>query len=218
MSLPEIRLFLSDDVAVFDQQTTPRDDAAIVKKVVSDNREFRPMMSARVRITNLASLDKRAQKFLPIFQTGRDVGIALRSPVKIEIVSGSLSLIERSDSAEDAVARFEINRRFGDDRGGPSAAAAGMFFLRRLAGLRGRSAQQEELDLAEFKIAAQRRRQRVHFFEHSRFVRSPRRAPCKQQKCDHAEDAFHPAMKPVPPCRVNAPGSHSNLETIARSA
>jgi hypothetical protein len=25
-------------------------------------------------------------------------------------------------------------------------------------------------------------------------------------------------MKPVPPCRVNAPGSHSNLETIARSA
>ena len=54
--IAKIRSVFSHDAAILNQQTTPGDDRAVIIVVITDNREFGLVMSARIRITNFSRL------------------------------------------------------------------------------------------------------------------------------------------------------------------
>ena len=98
---------MRDDVAVFDQQTTPRRNAAVAIKIIADNLKLRLVTTASVRVAHLARLNERPQIQLPVFEANRDIRIAFRPPEEVVILPETPAPIEIGDGAEHSVRTFK---------------------------------------------------------------------------------------------------------------
>ena len=199
-STPEIRAVLSHDPASHDEQTTPRDDASIVKIIVADDGERGLMAALPVRVVHLPRLGEGTQRVLAVFQPHRHRLVPLRAPEKIEILALATTFIQLGHGTEKAVGGFGADGRI--------LRHAGRSKSRGLAP--GQFAKREKFGLAKLESGIERRRQRGRFFELAKIVRLPGKARVRGTRDGQKQDRhwkrtdFHRASKRGSANGVNA--------------
>jgi hypothetical protein len=108
-SSPKVRTVFGDDVAVFDEQTTPGDHPPVVQIIISNNGELRFHVAVGVRVVKLARLDKRMKVLLLVFKPNRHRGGSLGVPEKIEVITEPLALIKPRNGAEKPILTLKSN-------------------------------------------------------------------------------------------------------------
>ena len=102
-SLPQIRSSRRSDPAVYDKADAPGYDPPVIPKIIPDDLELRPMMTAGMRITNFPRLDKGVQLVLPVLQPHSHVGITPGAPKEVKVIAEPLTLIESCNRAVQSV-------------------------------------------------------------------------------------------------------------------
>jgi hypothetical protein len=198
--VPHVGAVFGHNPPIFDQQTPPRNHSPVIKVIVTDHLEFCFMGAVHVAVGNLLRLNVVVQFLLTVLEAHRHIGRPFGTPKEVEIIAGTLPLIQRRHGPEKPVLAFERNghilkrqgflgRRCARERSwlqwAGRLSGTLSFFWRPLT-------QKVKLRFSKFEILAQGDRERHWLFDDPWLFHRAGEAIRADKQYDNTENRSHP--------------------------